>query len=167
MQKNRLWTLWPLLNLLFSLACACASNLKLYWKHSQSIVTNLCLFMALLWDVYSWDQAGKWNCMGLVMHKVHQQFTVSCSLQKLSKNIGFFFSSSYPVWLCHTLCCLLPSGPCLCSSEQHHRGPSWCKKICYWAEEARHSESKRYRWVTKEHCSEDKTKNIIKKEENL
>lgn len=91
MQKNRLWTLWPLLNLLFPLACACASNLKLYWKHSQSIVTNLCLFMALLWDVYSWDQAGKWNCMGLVMHKVHQQFTVSCSLQKLSKNIGFFF----------------------------------------------------------------------------
>lgn len=103
MQKNRLWTLWPLLNLLFPLACACASNLKLYWKHSQSIVTNLCLFMALLWDVYSWDQAGKWNFMGLVTHKAHQQFTVRCSLQKLSKNTVFFFFQLSSLALSHSL----------------------------------------------------------------
>lgn len=56
-------------------------------------------------------------------------------------------SFSRPIWLCHPLCGLLPSGTCVRPPQQCHWSTAWCKEVCHGAETARCCENQRYRYA--------------------
>lgn len=56
----------------------------------------------------------------------------------------FFFLSSHSVWDGDLVCGILSAGSPLCSTEQRHRDPSWCQKVCHGTEKTDCCKSKRH-----------------------